>query len=469
MKQLFSVLLALTAIAVLAVTSPLFAQSADVPHTLTLDAAIKAAIDRNYDVRRAGNTSRRSEIEVTRSKDAFLPSASASGNYGYTYSLAPLSARTQISGGDTLSINGVSFAQPMREVILPAGSHSLSWDAGANFNIYNGGADIARVRAAEASLEGSRDQFTWSRQEIAYSTISSYINVLRTKELVASAQQSLAEALAQLELIRGKYQAGVVPIGQVYQQQAVVGQDSLSLIQARNNFENAKTDVLFLLNVPPTDFSQYTFTVGGVDTSVATKNIVDTTLPIAAIDEAAQNRPDIQAQRMAIEAQGHDIDITRAALLPRLDASAGIGGSGANEELSKIHVSNRLNAGLSLNIPIFDRMQNRLLIEEQEVDLENQRIELERTTQQMRSDAAKAVNNLHAASEALSATQTAVTAANESLRLAQERMRVGAGTQVDVVIAEAAVETARTNYVNAKFNYVLAQRQLAFTLGPWNY
>lgn len=467
MKPLFSVSLAL---AISMAPLLVFGQESNqVPRTLTLDAAIKAAIDRNYDVRRASNSARRSDLEVTRSKDAFLPSASASGSYGYSYSLAPLSTRTQIAGGDTLLINGVPFVQPARQVILPAGSHSLSWDAGADFNIYNGGADIARVRAAEASLGAAQNTFTWSRQEIAYNTISSYINVLRTNELVDAAQKSLAEALAQLDLIRGKYQAGVVPIGQVYQQQAVVGQDSLSLIQARNNFENAKTDVLFLLNVSPTDFSQYTFTVGGVDTSVSTKSVIDTTLPLTQIDAAAKNRPDIQAQRLNIEAATSSIDITRAALLPRLDASAGIGGSGANEDLGHIHVSNRLNAGLSLNVPIFDRMQNRLAIEEQEVDLENQRIELERTTQQMRSDAAKTVNNLRAASNALSASETGLTAANESLRLAQERLRVGAGTQVDVIIAESTVESARTNFVNAKFNYVLAQRQLAYTLGPWNY
>src|ERR1051326_1232426 len=97
MKHILTVFLALAAMA-----PTLQAQDAtNISHTLTLDAAIKAAIERNYDVRRSGNLQRRSEIEVTRSKDAFLPSASASGSYGYTYSLAPLEARTAIVGGDT--------------------------------------------------------------------------------------------------------------------------------------------------------------------------------------------------------------------------------------------------------------------------------------------------------------------------------------------------------------------------------
>ncbi len=442
-----------------------------VPQTLTLDAAITAAIQRNYTIRTAANTSRRDELEVNRSKSNLLPSVNASGSWGYNYSLAPLATRTYIAGGDTVLISGVPYGVPVNQVITPAGSHSLSYNAGASFNIFNGGSDAARINAAEASLEGSRNTLQWTRQEIAFNVTSAFLNVLRTNELVDAANKTLAEGLAQFDLIHGKYQAGVVPIGQVYQQQAIVGQDSLGLIQAQNNYENAKADVLFLLNVSPNEYNNYSFSVAGIDTSIspAARAEVDMNVTNTRLNGVIDNRPDILAERQTIQALEYNIDITRGALLPRLDATAGFGGSGADADLTRVHIDNRLNAGLTLSIPIFDKMQNRLAIEEQEVDVETQRIQLEQAVQQIRSDAAKAVNNLQAASKALDATETGMTAADESLRLAQERMRVGAGTQVDVIIAEAASETARTNRVNAKYNYVLAQRQLAYTLGQWKY
>ena len=438
--------------------------TASIPTVITLDAAIHDAIERNYTVVTSGNSERRDEIEVRRAHDNLLPGASASGAYNYSYSLQPVADRTT-------TIFDPLTGLPIRTVTGAAGSSSLSYNASANFNIYNGGSDMARIHGAEASLNSAKGTFQWTRQQIAFNVTNDYLNVLRTNELVASTKKSLDESNAQLTLIRGQYDAGTVPIGQVYQQEAVVGQNQLALIQAQNNYENAKAAVLFLLNVPPNEYNRYGFTVAGIDTSTspAARAAIDTNITDARIDAVINSRPDIIAQQYTIEALLDQIAVSRGALLPSLDVSAGIGGSGVDPNVFKVQMDNRLSAGLSLSIPLFDRMQNRLLIEEQEVDVETQRIFLQQDVQQIRNDAAVAVNNMRSADQTLDASGVGLTAAEESLRLATERLRVGAGTQVDVVIAEAAVETARTNRVNAKFNYVLAQRQLQFTLGQWHY
>lgn len=482
---------ALIILSVILLSTGLYAQSpsnstpsiANVPSTITLDQAIRRAIAENYSVRIAGNEARRNTIEITRSKDnAWLPSASASGSWRYDYSLEPVSERTltiiqtqhqfvPTTTGDSILVSGIVPGAPTQQVITAAGSHSLSWDASAGYNIFRGGSDVARIHAAEASYDASNNTFTWTRQETAFGVTSDYLNVLRNGELVVSADSTLAEGMAQLALVQGQYQAGVVPIGNVYQQQAVVSNDSLALIQAQNNYQNARAQVLFDLNVPPNLFGNYSFTLEGIDTStsVASRAAVDTSISNVALDSAINNRPDIRAQENTIQAAQFQIDVTRGALLPSLNASAGIGGSGSNTDLTKIQMANGLNVGLSLTIPIFDQMQDRLLVQEQEVDVENERITLEQDVQSIRNLATQYVNNLKAADLALDATQTGLVSALESLRLAEERLRVGAGTEVDVIVAEAAVETARTNRVNAKYNWVLAQRQLAYTLGTTTY
>jgi outer membrane protein len=435
-----------------------------VPNVITLDDAIQEALVRNYTIVTTANSQRRNEIEVSRSEDNLLPSAQASGSYNYTYSLQPV-------GDRTTTIYDPLTGLPVQTVTTAAGSSSLSYSGTADFNIFNGGADAARIRAAHASLNSATGTLEWTRQQIAFNVTSDYLNALRNNELVDAARKSLDEANAQLTLVRGEYDAGTVPIGQVYQQQAVVGQDQLLLIQAENNYENAKAALLFQLNVPPNQYNNYGFTVAGIDTStsVATRAAIDTNITDARIDSVINSRPDIIAQQYNVESLIDQVAITRGALLPSLNASAGIEGSGVDPNAFKIQMDNRLVAGLSLTIPLFDRMQNRLLIQEQEVDIETQRINLQQDVQQIRSDAAVAVNNMRSADLALDASDISLTAAEESLRLATERLRVGAGTQVDVIIAEAAVETARTNRVNAKYNFVQAQRQLQYTLGEWHY
>ncbi|HZK75672.1 MAG TPA: TolC family protein, partial [Candidatus Kapabacteria bacterium] len=377
----------------------------------------------------------------------------------------------QTIGGDTLLVNGIAPNAPVQQITKPAGSHSLNWNATASYNKFHGGSDVALINQSESLSGASNNDFTWTRQVTAFNVTTDYLDVLRTNELVDAADSTLAEGLAQLRLVQGQYDAGVVPIGQVYQQKAVVGQDSLALIQAINNYQNAKTNILFLLNVPPNDYSNYNFNVEGIDTSTspAVRAAVDTTITDAQLNDVIDKRADILAQQQNIQAALFKIDITRGALLPSLDASAGISGAGTGQSLTGIQMNNGLSVGLTLSVPIFDQFQNELAIEEQEVDAENERITLEQNVQQLRSDAAQAINNLKASDLAIDAGQSALTSADESFRLAAERFRVGAGTEVDVIIAEGALEVARANWVNAKYNWVLAQRQLAYTLGQWNY
>jgi outer membrane protein TolC len=130
---------------------------------------------------------------------------------------------------------------------------------------------------------------------------------------------------------------------------------------------------------------------------------------------------------------------------------------------------NAFSAGLSLSVPLFDKMQNRLRVDEEEVVVEQNQVHLTQLEQQLRSDVAKAINNVHFTEQGLDASERSVVAAEETMRLADEKLRVGAGTQIDVVVAESQLVTARTNRINAVFSYVLAQKQLDYTLGRWNY
>lgn len=418
-------------------------------NTLTLDQAIRQAMEKNYTVRALGYDVRRSELEVDRANANLLPDASANAGYGYNYSLN----------------------SEERRFFQPAGSNSFNYGIGAGLNLFNGGSDAARIRSSEFALEASRRGLQWTRQQIAFSVTGAYVNALRTRELVSAAEKTLAESRAQLERVKGLNAAGSVPIAQVYQQEAVVGQNELSLIQAQNGYDNAKADLLVLLDIDPNDHDAYGVSLSGIDTttSSARQNAVRATITDAAIERVLESRSDIAAARARVEAAEEQIAMTRGALLPRLDFDLGLNGSGTNEDLFRAQASNGLRAGLSLNIPIFDRMQNRISIEQQQLDIEADRVRIREQEQNVRSDVAKAGNDLRSSEQALQASERALRSAEESLRLAQERLRVGAGIQLDVIVAQAQVETARTNRVNAIYNYVLAAEQIEYTLGQWNY
>ena len=437
----------------------------NIPHTITLDDAIKAAITRNYTTRIASNTVRRDEFSAREARDnMWLPTIQATGGWQYNYSFNPTPEEVEENVDTT---GPPTFVQ----VTPKNGTQSLSYNASATINLFNGFADLASINETEAALGSAQNTSTWTRQQIADNVVKAYLSILLTQELVYAADSTLAEAQAQFSLVQGQYQAGVVAIAQVYTQQSVVAADSLALIQADVNFQNAKVSLLYLLNVSPDQFNNFSFNADGIDTATTpeARAAVDTSIQPQAINAAIDKRPDIIAQEQSIKASEYTVDVTRGGFYPSLSANLGIGGSGSGPNLTSIQLQNGLNAGLQLTIPIFDKFQTTLTVDEQEVDVENARITLEQDVQQMRNNVAMDVNNLKATEKSLDASESAFRAASESFRLADEQLRVGSGTEVEVVIAEAALETARTNRVNAKYNWVLAQKQVDYDLGKWNY
>ncbi len=428
-------------------------------NAITLDQAIRIALDSNYTAQTATNNLTIAQYQSTKANDNLLPTATATGSYGYRHYITK-----QFRTGFDTSLGIINVLQNPND-------HSVTYGIGANVNIFNGGYDASNIRTARYNLDAAKYNQKWVRQQVAFNVVSAYINVLRTKELVATNEQTLAESKSQLDRIKGLFSAGSVPVIQVYQQEAIVGQQEVQTIASRNNYMNAKTDLLYLLNISPDAYNNYDVSLSGIDTSLTSlKNKEMTVLPTpAVVSSLLDTREDFLSLRSSISSSEAAIGLTRAALLPRLSASFGLAGFGSNTQLSSIQLQHYLNGGLNLSIPLYDAAQNRLQIDIQEVQLETSRVNLEQSQQLFRSDIAKAQNNLSSAQQILTATESELRSAEESLRSASERLRLGAGIQLDVIIAETQALTARTDRVNAVYSYLFATRQLEYLLGKTNY
>lgn len=436
--------------------APLWAQSPLGSNELSLDEAIRIALDKNYDARSAQLQLKRAEVGLDRAEDNLLPDLALSSNY---------------SVGKALDKRAGFFGLGA-ETVQDA-THSNSWDLGGSFNIYAGGQDAATIRSARYSLDASKYGLKWARQSVAFSVTSAYVNALRTRELLNASDRTLAESKAQLDRVRGLYEAGSIPIGQVYQQEALVGQQELASINAKNDYDNARTDLFFLLNMPQ-DALRYDVSSRGIDTTSSTLKSRSQTYQVttAAIDDVLGRREDFLSTRTSILASEAAIDATKAQLLPQIDLNYGIGGlSGAEKafDFGKFSYQTDVSGSISFRWTLFERNQIRLGADLQEIDVQLSRVRLEQEEQSFKTEVVQASNTLRSAELALDASERALKAAEESARLATERVRVGAGIQVDVIVAQSQLQSARTNRVNAVYNYVFAQKQLEYLLGRWNY
>jgi len=386
----------------------------------------------------------------------YLPSLDASGSW----------RRTQT---DQAGYRGVIQGTP---VDFPASSEtngSVGAGLSAGLTVFDflgreGNVSAANAREASAKLGVVR-----TRQAIVYQTASEYLNVLRTEKLVAVAEENLKRDQRQLERIVESNRVGALSLADVYRQQSQVASDELSVISATNNHLKSKADLLALI---------------GLDARQDYR-IVDATLPVTIDtlemrqlrsdfkglgvlqDRAIQARPDFMAAMEQVNAADGSVTSAYSGYYPAIGAFGGYNLNG--EKVSNLADNKSLSWGLSVRWNIFDGFLREQQIQTAEASRRNAEIAKAQTERDVTVEVKKAVLDLDAAMKSLQVTDKALVSAAEDRKIAEERYNLGAGTLLDLLVANASFVNAEANKVNAVYGYLTAKYNLEFALGERKY
>ncbi len=118
-----------------------------------------------------------------------------------------------------------------------------------------------------------------------------------------------------------------------------------------------------------------------------------------------------------------------------------------------------------MTFPIFDGGVTAQKIKEAELRLEQLKLVEAQLRQGIELQVRQAALNLGAAGEELATAGKTIEQAREALRLAQVRFREGVGTNLEVIVAQAALSQADAARVQALFSYNTARAQLERAVG----
>ncbi|MGI4790782.1 MAG: TolC family protein, partial [Janthinobacterium lividum] len=172
-------------------------------------------------------------------------------------------------------------------------------------------------------------------------------------------------------------------------------------------------------------------------------------------------RPEmIQANKNIVIAQ-RLVKLAGASLLPSLSV-VGTGDyngytSGASHD----------NATLSavLGIPLYDGGTTKAKIREAQSDLRSQQVTLSQLQENVAVEVRQALANIFDAQTRASSAGLGAQQAEEAYRLANVRYQNGIGTILDVVNAQAQLAQARSNLLNAQYDYQTSLAQLTRAIG----
>jgi outer membrane protein TolC len=272
------------------------------------------------------------------------------------------------------------------------------------------------------------------------------------------ARDSRDQAAKELERMDTYFRLGSAAKSDVLQQRVQFENTKLAVVIADNNIQQGIANLAYAMNRP----LAASFAVdGGV---LATDFEVE---EVAAMyDEALRNRLDLQSSERNVEARRGDAKAVAGGLFPRVDLFGNYNRDN-NESPYKFgaQIASSTSYGASVSWNVFDRMQTITGVSKAKAGVRIAEYQL----QQARLNAQVEIRQLHNAlvesRERASVSRETIIQAEEGLRLAQERFRVGAGTALDVVVAQVNLATARSQEVQAKCDFLIARASLDRAVG----
>ena len=479
-------LILLAALAVVLAAPPAAAQTPDTV-VVTLDEAVRLAVERSTDVRRAGLTDRTLASAVRAARAGRLPTLQARVTPQQSYGLAFDQTTGQVASQTTEQVGFSVFGS------IP---------------LYDGGRTGATVRRARFEREASAESRQRTAQQVALSVAQGFLQLLLDRELVAIQAGQLALSEAQLARVAELVEAGAQPRGDLIAQQAIVAERQTALVEARGAVALDRVTLVQTIGLDPA--GAYRFVGPRPEALGVAGALAYEPRPAPALLDAAYDaRADRRAQLLRIQAAEASVGAARAAGRPSVDisASVGTGYSSLQQQLvdpdavlptvpvtlgdgTEVFVGgepftlpvgspaiqqtpffdqfadNRSGSvGLTLSVPLLDQYQARRGVVEAQVAVEDARIALEALDRQVAAEVQQAVVQAETAQARLAAAEVQVAAATEALRVERDRYQFGAGTLYDVAQAQARLAEAESARAQATYELVFRVALVRLAVG----
>ena len=183
---------------------------------------------------------------------------------------------------------------------------------------------------------------------------------------------------------------------------------------------------------------------------------------------AIKNRPEIKQAEYQKDGYDKAVRIARGDWLypvVSLNTTYEVSASSNNFRLNEGNTSKAWNASLMLNIPLFDGGRTIGEVRKAKVDYYQAVLTEQQAHDDIRLEVEQAYDNLGLARKALDVQKETINQAEEGTRIADLRYQSGVGTQLEVLSAQTALTSARSNFARAIYNYRLAKSGLKKAVG----
>ena len=391
---------------------------------LTLDKALEIALSENPTMKVAGQ-----EIQLKKEakKEAYgglFPEVSLTGSYSRT-----LKKQT---------------------MVMDFGGESQTIQVGSD-NSYNGGLNVSlpvfaptlykSINLTKTDVELAVEKARSSKLDLVNQVTKAYYQLLLAQDSYKVLLQSYAQAEANYEVVKAKYEQGTVSEYDKIRADVQVRSLKPSVVSAGNGVNLARLQLQVLM---------------GMDTEVeiaADGNLKDYEMVMF----RRQINADLLKKTLAVQ---------RTNFMPTLAASFNYSYTSLNNDFKMSHYKwfPYSTVGLSLSIPLF-KASNFTKVKQTKIQMQQLAENRTNVYRQLTMQATSYLDNMAASTEQVVSNKEGIVQAEKGRLIAQKRYEVGKGTILELNDSEVALTQAQLTYNQSIYDYLVAKADLDQVLG----
>lgn len=441
-----------------------------------LQQCVDYAQKNNINLKQSEISTRISKNNANQSKAAILPTINAGAQHTYNF-------------GRTIDRYTNTFANTQ---VL-----SQNFYVSSNVVIWSGLAQYNNIKANQYLYLSNTESYLQQRNDLALNVATAYINVIFSDEIFQIAKAQFKITQEQLERTQKLADAGTLAKSAVFDLKAQLANEEVNVTSSDNNYQIAMLTLKQLLNLDT--LNNFSISRPNVDVlnnelaSLSVQNIYETAL---------KNQHSIKSANYSLLAAERNLAVAKGRVSPTLSAtgSLGTGTSELDKNIDAVNFvgwdttavttggdfvisprtevvtskksfsdqfSDNVNksVGFTLSIPIFNGLQNYTGVKNAQLNALNAKYSQDLTEQNLYKTIAQAYANARAALNKYNATKLSVDASEQSFYYAQQKYNVGAISTFDYNNAKTRLQSAQSNLVQAKYDYVFKLKVLDFYQG----
>lgn len=416
---------------------------------LTLQQAVRIALEKNPLRKAAVADTRVSSADVREARSVLLPRVTF--------------AETATRGNDPVYVFGSKLRQQrftaddfsLKKLNTPLPFGNFSTRFGGTWSLLDSFASWHGLTRAKQMNEAAGHQLERTEQEIVLRVVDAYYGALLATKQLELAEQALKTSQSILDRSQARFDSGLVVESDLLTAKVRMAARRQELIRARNKLDLARAELNTALGVP-------------MDTSLQpTESLTEATFPVPVLEDveklALTNRPDLKRIQSEESAQRQSVAIAKSSFGPRVNAFAGwemdnptfVAGGGGNNWLG----------GVEVQFDIFQGGAKRAQLARERALEERVTAKKQMASDGVRLEVRRAYYNLDSARQEVDVARAAIAQAQDSLRINQDRYDGGLTTVTDLLGAEEATQRSQTDYWEAVYRFHTSYASLELASG----